>query len=462
MADKDLKICVLGAAFDTPNMGVSALAAGTIQCVLHLFPDAEIVLLGYGRSGSTFTLQIAGQQVLIRFVNMRFSKKFHLKNNIAMLILLALALRLIPSRKLRRRVIFGNPCLKEIYQADLIASIAGGDSFSDIYGIARLLYTALPQVLVLLLSKNLVLLPQTLGPFKSKVAKVIARYILTRAERIYSRDDAGLRETEAWLGSAVSADKMQFCYDVGFVVDAIPPANLDITGLTGLPAHGRKDSPLVGLNVSGLLFMGGYRRNNMFGLRVGYEKLVQSLIAFLIEKMRARVLLVPHVLGSHGESDSAVCARIYEQFKDKYGDKLSLARGTYDQSEIKYVIGLCDFFIGSRMHACIAAVSQNIPAVSIAYSDKFIGVMKTVGVEGLVADARKIDQEEVLWIVNQAYEQRAQLRQQLERKMPEVRETVLNLFDGLSGLPRAAEIRGEFATQQSGSEIHHAASFHSE
>ena len=46
---------------------------------------------------------------------------------------------------------------------------------------------------------------------------------------------------------------------------------------------------------------------------------------------------------------------------------------------MKYLIGQCDFFVGSRMHSCIAAVSQCVPAVSIAYSDKFIGVMATLG-----------------------------------------------------------------------------------
>jgi polysaccharide pyruvyl transferase WcaK-like protein len=183
--------------------------------------------------------------------------------------------------------------------------------------------------------------------------------------------------------------------------------------------------------------MGGYTRNNMFGLRVEYEELLYGLIDFLIENKCARVLLIPHVFGSGGESDSAVCERIYEQLKNKYPGSLGLVRGFYDQSEIKHIIGLCDFFIGARMHACIAAISQSVPAVAIAYSDKFIGVMETVGVEGLVADARKSDQEEILRIVEKAYEQRAMFQQQLDRKIPEVRARVLSLFDGLSGFTRS-------------------------
>ena len=47
------KLCLLGADFTTNNMGVSALTAGTTICVLHRFPTAEIILLGYAKKGFT-------------------------------------------------------------------------------------------------------------------------------------------------------------------------------------------------------------------------------------------------------------------------------------------------------------------------------------------------------------------------------------------------------------------------
>ena len=75
---------------------------------------------------------------------------------------------------------------------------------------------------------------------------------------------------------------------------------------------------------------------------------------------------------------------VYEELHDKYHGSLGYLSGVYDQSEIKHIIGQCDFFIGSRMHACIGAVSQNIASVSIAYSNKFRGVMETVGMDEYV------------------------------------------------------------------------------
>jgi len=425
--DQGPQICVLGATFNTGNMGVSALTAGTIACILHRYPEAKISLLDYGREGLQACFQLRDRRVPVQFVNMRFSKKFYLPNNIALLILLALALKFLPWEKIRKRLIVGNSCLRHIHEADFAASIAGGDSFSDTYGLGRLLYVALPQILVLLSGKKLILLPQTVGPFRRKFAKAIAKYILARAELIYSRDFAGQDAVRKLLGRRYTPSKVGFCYDVAFAVDPRVPAN---QGFVGLTVQEPKDSPLVGLNVSGLLVAGGYTRNNMFGLKVDYETLIYSLIEFLIDRKKASVLLVPHVVGGEEdvESDSVASERIYQVLRRKYGESLGLVRGSYDPGEIKYIIGSCDFFVGSRMHACIAAVSQYVPAVSIAYSDKFIGVMETLGIASLVTDARKMSHQEILASIDRAYADRDFLRRQLEARIPEVRRTVLNLF----------------------------------
>ena len=46
------------------------------------------------------------------------------------------------------------------------------------------------------------------------------------------------------------------------------------------------------------------------------------------------------------------------------------------------------------MHACIAALSQTVPAVAIAYSRKFLGVMETIGVEDIVVDPQCMTADE--------------------------------------------------------------------
>jgi colanic acid/amylovoran biosynthesis protein len=419
------KLLLLGATFATDNMGVSALTAGSIEASLHTWPDAKISFLDYEKTPLVFRYHSSTGPVTVDLLNLRFSKKVYLRNNIAVLIMLAVLLRLLPCR-LRRSIRMRNRFLSEIDQADLAVSISGGDSFSDIYGLPRFLYSYLPVLLVHLTGKRIVLLPQTLGPFNGWVAQALARYILCRAALVYSRDLAGLAEMRDFLGDHFDKERFRFCYDVGFLVNPVRPEKMDLGGLDTTA----RSSPTVGLNVSGLLWMGGYQQNNQFGLKTDYRLLVEVLIEHLIRQKNMTVLLIPHVFGDPEslESDQTVCEKLYEALKSRYGNSLYLARGKYDQSEVKYVIGLCDFFIGSRMHACIAALSQNIPTVPVAYSKKFIGVMETIGVESYVADPRTMDEREILSAVDRAWAEKENIGQQLRRKVPEVKARAMNLF----------------------------------
>ena len=422
-----LRVLLLGAGFNTDNLGVGALTMGAINCIRARFPRAKISLLDYGTADEPQSLQLRGEAIQIPVVNMRFSWRIYLGNNIALLLFISLMWKLTPSRSARDWIVRNNKCLRSICEAGLIASIAGGDSFSDIYGLERLLYVSLPQVLAILLNKRLVLLPQTMGPFRGRFSRNIARYIVRRAEHVYSRDREGLRELEVLAGDGLCKEKTSFCYDVGFAMDPRAPEDSQIDKFW---ASVDATTPRVGMNISGLLYLGGYTRNNMFGLRADYREFVQRAIDLLILKKGASVVLIPHVFGSgeRSESDLAACDEVYQRLKDKYNGRLHVIHRSFGPDEMKYLIGQCDFFVGSRMHACIAAVSQCIPATSIAYSDKFLGVMGSLGIESSVADARVLTQDELLDAVERNYDRRSEICHQLEEKMKEVKLAFANMF----------------------------------
>jgi colanic acid/amylovoran biosynthesis protein len=431
---KPIKVGVLGATFETGNMGLGALAAGTVQCIRYEYPNADVFLMDYLQEETARQVRIDGRYLTVPLLNMRFSKKIFLPNNIALLIFLTLVSKLIPSQNLKRKFINRNRYLREIADTHGFVSLAGGDSFADIYGFSRLLYVALPQLLVLLAGKRLILMPQTYGPFRGAWARAIARFILRRAEMIYSRDVSGVDDIGSMLGLPVGSPKVRFCYDVGFLLEPDAPAHLKIEGIS---LSRRSNATLVGVNVSGLLLMEGYTRNNMFGLKVSYRSLIEQVVEHLLQQPNVNVLLVPHVFGEEAgsETDTLACNAIFDELRGKYQGRLGVVRGRYNQNEIKYIIGQCDFFVGSRMHACIAAVSQSVPAVSIAYSDKFVGVMKAVGVESLVADPRRMTVDEILAHVSSNLQGRDALQRQLLQRMPRVKRTILNtIADEISTL----------------------------
>lgn len=429
VTERPVNICLLGLTFDSPNLGIGALLDGSIQGILHSIPGANISVLDYGVEPFVRLVEFEGRRVPVEFVNLRFSKKVYLTNNIAYLIIVAFFLRYLTPRSVREYFVGRNSTLRHIARLDMAASIAGGDSFSDIYGLSRLIYESLPQILVLMMGKRLVLLPQTLGPFRTRLARRIAQFILSRADVVCSRDHIGAKEARQFVGEGSDA-KIRFCYDVGFLVEPSLPPRLNVGQLLRQKEAG---ICVVGINVSGLLYAGGYDRNNMFGLRTNYRELIDEVIRFLILEKKAAVLLVPHVCptpksGGLLESDVHACKQVYDALKSKHEERIFLTEGDYNANEIKYIIRMCDLFVGSRMHSCIAALSQAVPAVAVSYSEKFVGVMQTIGLSGLVADPRKMDLQEILAIIRTAFDRKELLRRQLQDTIPELKKETLELM----------------------------------
>jgi len=421
------RVALLGVAPNNYNYGVCVLLSSAVEALSAAEPEAELLLLDYGNEPEQWKEKAGGAERQIRFVNLRFSWRLYLPNNVFLLVVLALLSYAVPVKKWRLRFLSRNPWLNEILQTTVNYSIAGGDSFSDIYGLMRFLYVALPQVLVLLLGRDLVLLPQTYGPYNGPVARFVARWILRRARGVVSRDAQGPETVRQVAGT--DGPSVRVVPDMGFCMtaEAVDASILDrIEKL-------RSAGPLVGINVSSLLYMGGYTGNNMFRLRDPFPALVEALVDHTVRDLGAGVLLVPHVRGGQlsPEDETRLCDRLQAEFSRCHGDRVCYLGHNLNHRQVKTVIGQCDLFIGARMHACIAALSQGTPAVGLAYSRKFRGVFASVGMEEFVADLRTLDTGKVIEVVDKAFEHRGDLQFSLSRKMPAVRAKVLDLFNFL-------------------------------
>ena len=424
MSFQSKKVIIIGAGFTTRNMGVWALASGGINSVWHACPNAEIYFLDYHSTPASFQVRHPAGVGTVRLINIRFSKNLWLPNNVARLLVTAVLIRLFPSKLFQNKLYSRNFWLKHIQAADFIGSIAGGDSFSDIYGVERLIYVALPQLLTILLGKPLVLLPQTIGPFESSFGKVIASYILRRAFKVYSRDNDSIEMVRKVLED--DFEKVEFSYDLGFALESI----IQEKRIPDWLAARDSDKLLVGLNISGLLYMGGYTQKNMFGLACDYRRLVRDLIEYFVRMHNVQVMLIPHVLGGeeNQESDVAANLRVFNDIKDEIKKHVHVIGDGYDHHELKALIGRCDFFLGSRMHGCIAALSQCIPTVGLAYSRKFRGVFSSISMDDLVIDLCHHNEHSVLASVEKIYHRIPEIRLNLKEKIPNVIAQVLGLL----------------------------------
>jgi polysaccharide pyruvyl transferase WcaK-like protein len=420
------KACLMGAPLDTGNMGVTALGTSLIHLVLGQVPEAEISFFLIRRTPEPYSLTVGNRPVEIPVINCRMAPKGRPGEHVIGLLLLAAAYRMAPSNWVRKKLLDGNPRLKAISEADFVGDIRGGDSFSDIYGLDEFLIGSLPSAITLLLGKDLVLLPQTYGPYKHWAARRVAEFILRKAKFILSRDQAGLQVVKELLGGNGTAGRLHFCPDVAFSLD--PPQAIPYSFRPDTPLD--RSVPIVGLNVSGLLFNGGFTGKNMFGLAFEYRDFVHHLAEAILSETEASLLLVPHTFAPEGnvESDPAACAELFRDFASRYPGRISMVAKEYGASEIKGVIGLCDFFVGSRMHACIGALSQGIPTVGVAYSRKFSGVFESVGVGHMVVDARNVEEGRAVETILDAFHRRAQEKSVLRDRVRDVRALLEDTF----------------------------------
>ncbi len=422
-------VCLLGASLDTGNRGVSALCASFVKIILETKTEAKITLLNGNRSNKTQHLQLVNKDIPLEVVNFRLSPKADLGKNLIWIFLLACFQKIIPFSVLRNKIIQGNSCLREIEQADFIGDIRGGDSFSDIYGLKDLLLSSLPVIIVILLDKKIVLLPQTYGPFKSIIAQKIGRYIISKAYKVCSRDFAGIDYIKNLLGSKVTNTTVLFCPDVAFKLDSIKPEIIDIHP----PLENEKRPTLIGVNINGLMYNGGYTRKNMFDLKIDYKELTLHLIVKLLKDTGAHLLLIPHTFGPPGNlnSDPDASQKILSLVDKEYRNRVHMVVSEHNQSGMKGIIGLCDFFIGSRMHACIAGLSQGIPTIGIAYSKKFLGVFDSIGAGSAVLDARTLDEATIIEKVFSTYQSRDKLPTDIKRNITEAQKRIEVVFKEL-------------------------------
>jgi colanic acid/amylovoran biosynthesis protein len=282
-----------------------------------------------------------------------------------------------------------SPFLKQLRECDLVLDIGEGDSFTDIYGLERYLILVGTKYAAWLSRIPLILSPQTIGPFQGKFTRAGARFIMRRSQCVFARDHLSMEYLRT--NSISNADEV---IDVAFA--------LPYTKQT-LQPNGRVR---VGINVSGLLYHGGYTRNNQFGLSLDYAELTHAMLDWFTAKNDCDVFLVSHVIPESMvvENDHRVALAL----KQRYPGVMVTDRFT-SPSEAKSFISGMDFFIGARMHACIGAFSSGVPVVPLAYSRKFNGLFESLGYSHF-GDCKKDNQQEVMALIEKSFNGREALK----------------------------------------------------
>lgn len=250
----------------------------------------------------------------------------------------------------RLKPILKNPTLlsktKAFEDLDFVIDLCGGDGYTDNYGLIRLLAESLPVFGCKKKNTNVFFAPQTIGPFNSKIGNMIAKSTLKKLQVIYARDNRSF-ECCKKLGLK---DKTIQVIDVAF---ALPFEMKSID-------NGKFN---IGINVSGLLYNGGYNHDNYFKLSFSYKEFIDELLRKLSEDNKVQIHLIAHVIENNNgvDDDYTVCKKLHEEFPNTI-----IAPKFESAMEAKSYISGMNLFSGARMHATIAATSSGVPVIPVA------------------------------------------------------------------------------------------------
>lgn len=319
----------------------------------------------------------------------------------------------------------GGKLWNAVSELDCVLDIGGGDSFTDIYGAKRFAFLVLSKAITLARGTPLLLSPQTIGPFSRQPQSFFAAAAMNRAAAVVARDP-------------ISFDVARRMAPKARVIQAVDVA-------FALPFERRvKSDPArteVGLNVSGLLFNGGYSGANEFGMEVDYADYTRRLIRALLARPGVSVQLVSHVNSDAlpQDDDRRVAVRLAAEFPD-----LVRAPDFTSPSDAKSYISGLDFLVAGRMHACIAAFSSGVPVAPVAYSRKFAGLFEGVLRYPHLVPVKGMSTEAAVDFTMDCFDRRDALKADIERGTLDVqglleayREELGDLFLRVAGERRA-------------------------
>lgn len=279
-------------------------------------------------------------------------------------------------------------------KASMYFDIGQGDSFADIYGKNRFKWIDQIHCTARLMGKPYVLLPQTIGPFKSEIIKKMADKSIRKAAFVMTRDSLSYE----YVKKNIPEQRCVREYiDVAFF----------------LPFKKRefeKTKIHVGVNISALLWYGGYSNNNQFALKCNYRNSIRNIISYFLSLDSVILHLVPHVVGQERsvENDYAVS---FDLFKEFDSEKLVLSPFFMSPIDAKDYISGLDFFIGARMHSTIAAFSSGIPVIPMAYSRKFNGLFKETLQYDYIVDMKEKGDTELFNTIKEGFDNRLKIRE---------------------------------------------------
>jgi colanic acid/amylovoran biosynthesis protein len=305
--------------------------------------------------------------------------------------------------------------LQAYFDADLVVSTAGGFLYSSgavglVYGVA-----VFTMLLAGAMGKPLYMLPQSLGPFHRSWERWLLRRLAARIRLMMVREQHSLDLLER-IG--VQPARCHLVPDMAFCLNVAPRPRAT-EWLTTLGVQLDRRQPKIGFTV-----INWGAENRRFAGQANYEAAVAALARHCVHRYQTQILLFVQVTGpSLSQNDAIVTCRLAHQLSD-IAAHLAVVAPVPQPELLAASYGLMDVFVGTRMHSNIFAMVAGVPLLAIGYQPKTQGIMQMVGLHKWVVGIEQVRPAQLCAMFDQLWAERVEVRQQLARRLPELRGEV--------------------------------------
>lgn len=306
----------------------------------------------------------------------------------------------IPKRELIHSYIYSklgsfgnskNTLLKEIESADYIWDMSNGEGFNDGNGVKSYILSMLNKKLVLNKNKPLILMPQSIGPFDSKIREKYARKVIESAREVFVLD-------------GYSKDYIEQDLRCIRRVNVLPDLSYYYEEKQRELVHenNKKNRITVGINIS----------SKLDKELITYKSMIMDIIDELLKDSRIDILLIPYeeVYSEESHEDYRFCNSI------AYGnnnERVESIGRYYEEEALRRIIHKCDFLIGSSPIACIDAISMLVPTYIISGNLSFIDNLKRRNLEDCIGNLQKSNKKEIIDRIIIQFNNREEIRRRL-------------------------------------------------
>jgi colanic acid/amylovoran biosynthesis protein len=272
--------------------------------------------------------------------------------------------------KVEKYLMGTHPSIKEIAAYFDLMIVLGGDDLSEVYKKGTILKGSVYHSI----NKNclVILASQSFGPFKGFTKWMTSR--LFKDITIISRDDNSFNFTKNQMRIKNVVRSRDFA------LLPLPAQERYNKILNKLP---QLEKPYVTLVPSGLWRKYADQKQEYVATWVGILRYVQKRFPNHL------VVLLGHVLKPEKSNDLIIIKAMLKHLSLEEQERVLTITSHLQPAEARAILGKSDFVITGRMHAAVSTFFMKKPAISLAYSEKYSGVIgKGLDLQDLIIDSR--------------------------------------------------------------------------